>query len=106
MVDRCSLFPDPRDCPTYNTHACQSVVHLVPGLAEHFVNLDDDCMIIKTVRPSDFFTSNGEPLIFASGTERLVPVHQRIHAGPNLPPKKMPVRLNWCCRHLPIPMLK
>ena len=50
--------------PTFNSHAIESALHHIDGLAEHFVYLNDDVFIGRPVRPEVFFTPNGLPLVF------------------------------------------
>lgn len=44
--------------PTYNSNVIDSFLHRIPDLVERFVVLDDDCFILKQVRPSIFFDPN------------------------------------------------
>jgi len=113
MVDRCKLFPRSSDCPTHNTAACQSVLHLVPGLLEKFVYMDDDFFLLGPVTPWDFFTENGTPLLTIDVKEEwLQPVYAVNHdgapilAGPDMPPAKVPTSIYpRMFIHAPTPML-
>lgn len=58
IVDRCQLFPNPENCPTSNPFAVYSVMHLIPGLSEYYVVLDDDYFFIRPVEPEYFFDSD------------------------------------------------
>lgn len=104
MVDRCQLFTNPADCPTRNTFACQSVMHKIPNLTEHFVSMQDDWLIVNPVQPSDFFTSEGKPLVVIRDAEQEVALYSNVVPGPNMPPSSHPNRMEhlW---HLPLPML-
>jgi len=106
MVDRCTLFPVRSDCPTKNTAACQAVSHLIPGLSEHFVAMQDDYFFVGPVTPSSFFDADGAPFIFALGTGVLTPVYgpREELSGPDVPPEKVPLRTSPFV-HSPIPML-
>lgn len=49
--------------PTFNSHAIESAVWRIPGLTEHFVYLNDDVLIRRSVGPNDFFTPTGNPRV-------------------------------------------
>ena len=42
VVDRCTLFTNPSDCPTKNSHAAMTVAHRIPNLSNMFLLMDDD----------------------------------------------------------------
>lgn len=46
--------------PTYNSVVIERYIHLIPGLAEHFVYFNDDFYIINQISPERFFL-NGLP---------------------------------------------
>lgn len=52
--------------PTFNSHAIESVLHLIDGLAEHFVYFNDDMFIGRPVTPELFFTPSGLTRVFLS----------------------------------------
>ncbi len=50
----------PKDVlPTFNSFAIESCMHRIPGLAEHFIYLNDDFFFGKPVLPDDFFLPDG-----------------------------------------------
>merc|ERR1712194_488998 len=113
MVDRCALFPRRHDdCPTFNSFACASVAHLVPGLEETFVFMEDDFFLVSPMQPSMFFSREGSPLIdFHLDEHSFQKVYERTRQGPDVPPEHVPRRLSesWpyvlhAC-HSPMPML-
>ena len=53
--------------PTFNSHAIESALHHIDGLAEHFIYFNDDMAIGRPVRPELFFTPNGLARVFQSG---------------------------------------
>ncbi|TVR21819.1 MAG: sugar phosphotransferase [Ilumatobacter sp.] len=53
--------------PTFNSHAIESRLHHVPGLAEQFLYFNDDMFLGRPVRPEQFFTPNGLARFFESG---------------------------------------
>jgi len=108
MIDRCTLFENHDDCPTFNTHACQAVAHKVPNLEEHFVLFEDDMFLTRSTAPTDFFTVDGKPIIYMESGWPIVQVYGESHEwlpGPNLPPSMVPQRLRklW---HNPVPLLR
>jgi len=105
MIDRCKLFDRPEDCPTNNTAACESIAHRVPDLSEHYVMIQDDYLVVQPVQPSDFFTSDGRPLILAEGAEKEHQMYLSTPQGPDMPPASRPTRMRNV-RHLPVPMLR
>ena len=52
-------FSDPAALPTFNSHAVESQLHHIDGLAEHFLYCNDDMFFGRPVRPSMFFTPAG-----------------------------------------------
>jgi hypothetical protein len=53
------IFPDPSVLPTFNSHAIEACLHRIPGLAEHFVYLNDDVFIGREISEDAFFTNAG-----------------------------------------------
>lgn len=52
--------------PTFNSHAIESALHHIDGLAEHFVYFNDDMFVGRPVTPELFFTSAGLMNVFLS----------------------------------------
>ncbi len=50
---------DKKNLPTFNSHAIEACLHLIPNLSEHFLYSNDDIFLPKPVKPLDFFHSNG-----------------------------------------------
>jgi len=63
VVDHSEIFPA-EWLPTFNSHSIESRLHHIPGLAEHFLYLNDDFFLGEPVTPADFFTPNGLPVFF------------------------------------------
>ncbi|PJN24577.1 hypothetical protein CG736_18160 [Kitasatospora sp. CB02891] len=57
--------------PVFNSHAIETGLHRIPGLAEHFLYFNDDMFLGGPVRPEDFFLGNGQPKVFRD--TRIVP---------------------------------
>lgn len=58
LVDHRDLLPAAA-LPTFNSHAIETALHRVPGLAEHFLYLNDDFLLARPVRPETFFSPAG-----------------------------------------------
>jgi Stealth protein CR2, conserved region 2/Stealth protein CR3, conserved region 3/Stealth protein CR4, conserved region 4 len=52
-------FSDPDALPTFNSHAVETQLHHIDGLAEHFLYCNDDMFFGRPVAPSMFFTPAG-----------------------------------------------
>jgi hypothetical protein len=52
-------FSDPAALPTFNSHAVESQLHHIDGLAEHFLYCNDDMFFARPVAASVFFTPAG-----------------------------------------------
>lgn len=59
LVDHREIFSDTRTLPVFNSHAIESQLHHIPGLAEHYIYLNDDCFFLRPTDPELFFTANG-----------------------------------------------
>jgi glycosyltransferase involved in cell wall biosynthesis len=65
VVDHTEILP-PDALPTFNSHAIESALHRVPGLAEHFVYLNDDFFLGRPLGPETFFTPAGLAAVWLS----------------------------------------
>lgn len=60
--------------PTFSSHVIESFLHRIPGLADHFIYINDDVFIASPLPKSFFFDANGgsqallEPYGMISGT--------------------------------------
>jgi glycosyltransferase involved in cell wall biosynthesis len=68
VVDHREIFADPSVLPTYNSHAIESQLHHIDGLAEHFLYFNDDVFIGRVLQPGMFFHGNGVAKYFMSPT--------------------------------------
>jgi hypothetical protein len=59
VIDHADIFAPYCKRPTFNSHVIESQLHRIPGLAEHYVYLNDDFIILKTIMKFDFFLRNG-----------------------------------------------
>lgn len=63
IVDHKDFIPS-EYLPTFNSHVIESFLHRLPGLAEHYVYLNDDVFLARPTVKSDFFSANGIPYCF------------------------------------------
>ncbi|MFI6316413.1 stealth conserved region 3 domain-containing protein [Nonomuraea sp. NPDC050556] len=68
VVDHRDIFDDPGALPTFNSHAIETRLHHIDGLAEHFLYLNDDFFLGRPLTPGHFFHPNGLTKIFPSST--------------------------------------
>ncbi|WP_454084124.1 stealth family protein [Georgenia sp. Marseille-Q6866] len=66
VVDHRDIFTDPGVLPVFNSHAIESQLHHIPGLAEQYLYLNDDVFFGRPVSPSLFFHGNGLAKFFTS----------------------------------------
>lgn len=66
VVPHTAIFTDPTALPTFNSHAIESQLHHIPGLAEHYLYLNDDFFFGGPVTPESFFHGNGLPKFMLS----------------------------------------
>lgn len=63
VVDHREILPASA-LPTFNSHAIEAALHRVPGLAEHFVYLNDDVLLGRPLTPQHFFSPAGSAAVF------------------------------------------
>lgn len=56
-IDQNRLVPS-EDQPTFNSNVIEQVLHLIPGLTEHYIHINDDYLIVRPVHPRVFFTED------------------------------------------------
>lgn len=66
LVNHRDIFADPSALPVFNSHAIESQLHRVPGLAERYLYLNDDVFFGRPVTKDLFFHSNGLAKFFLS----------------------------------------
>ena len=62
IVDHKEILP-PSSLPTFNSCVIEHALHLIPGLAEHFIYSNDDTFINRPVTPAHFFMPDGTPIV-------------------------------------------
>ena len=56
LIDHTTVFAGHEEClPSFNSMAISSLLWKIPGLAERFIYLNDDFVLIRPVSPQDFF---------------------------------------------------
>jgi len=68
LVQHREIFRDPAVLPVFNSHAIESQLHHIDGLAEHYLYLNDDMFFGRPVEPELFFHGNGIAKFFVSKT--------------------------------------
>ncbi|GEP37738.1 exopolysaccharide phosphotransferase [Nocardioides psychrotolerans] len=58
LVDHRDLLPAD-GLPTFNSHAIETSLHRIEGLAEHFLYFNDDFFLARPVHPETFFSPAG-----------------------------------------------
>jgi stealth protein CR2/Stealth-like protein len=66
VVSHKEIFADPSVLPVFNSHAIESQLHHIDGLAEHFLYFNDDMFIGRPLAPQAFFHANGVSRYFLS----------------------------------------
>lgn len=61
VVDHQSFIPA-EYLPTFNSNVIELNAWKIKGLSEHFILFNDDTLLIKPTRPTDFFTAEGQPM--------------------------------------------
>ncbi|RLP85335.1 glycosyltransferase [Micromonospora sp. BL4] len=68
VVDHRELFGGRGTLPTFNSHAIESQLHHIDGLAEHFIYFNDDFFLGRPILPTLFFDPTGLSKFFISPT--------------------------------------
>lgn len=66
VVRHREIFGDTGQLPTFNSHAIESRLHRIDGLAEHFIYVNDDMFFGRPLLPTMFFHANGIAKFFPS----------------------------------------
>ena len=83
VVDHREILP-PEALPTFNSHAIETALGAIPGLAEHFVYFNDDMMLARPLSPERFFDAAGRAAVFLS--DHLIGAAEAPEAGKAEPP--------------------
>ncbi len=77
LVPHDQIFRDPENLPTFNSVAIEGQLHRIPDLSERFLYLNDDVLMLRQTRSSDFFGSDGGHVVF----EDAVSLPRLLHLG-------------------------
>lgn len=66
VVRHREIFAGTGRLPTFNSHAIESRLHRIDGLAEHFIYVNDDMFFGRPLLPTAFFHANGIAKFFPS----------------------------------------
>ncbi|MDX5318638.1 MAG: Stealth CR1 domain-containing protein, partial [Actinomycetes bacterium] len=69
IVDHREIFRERAALPTFNSHAIETQLHHINGLAEHWVYFNDDVLLGRSILPSLFFDQHGRPRVFLAPDE-------------------------------------
>ncbi|MFF4444471.1 stealth family protein [Streptomyces sp. NPDC001502] len=64
VVDHRELSMEPAAPAVFNSHAIESRLHHIPGLAEHFLYFNDDIFLGRPQRPQNYFLPSGLAKVF------------------------------------------
>lgn len=62
IIDHTEILP-PESLPCFNSSLIEHFLYKIPGLTERFLFSNDDMYLNKPVRPEDFFTPEGLPIV-------------------------------------------
>ena len=63
VVDQYDILPK-EAAPAFNSAVFEQRLHLVPGLSDVFIHMNDDYLVGRLTHPSDFFTDDGGPRLY------------------------------------------
>ncbi|RZI85086.1 MAG: hypothetical protein EOP38_06285 [Rubrivivax sp.] len=66
VVDHRDVFENPSHLPSFSSRAIEANIHRIPGLAEHFIYLNDDMFFGRRVKPKHFFQHDGRAQVFVT----------------------------------------
>jgi hypothetical protein len=114
LVRHDEIFSDSTAFPTFNSHAIESQLHHIPGLAERYLYFNDDFFLGRYTQPTDYFTDDGKPRVFL--TDDPIPYgpatpHDQpvVAAAKNNTALLLPLtgtRVNYKLKHAPYAMLR
>lgn len=114
VVDHRDIFSDPSVLPVFNSHAIESQLHHILGLADHYLYLNDDCFFLRPTDPELFFTANGltrhfpsaVPVDIGSWTPRDLPIISAAKRGRDYVLEKYGHTITHRFKHTPHPQLR
>ncbi|MEV4739832.1 stealth conserved region 3 domain-containing protein [Streptomyces sp. NPDC049555] len=68
VVSHREVFGDTGRLPSFNSHAIESRIHRIEGIAEHILYFNDDVFLGRPMQPESFFHGSGAAKCFMSPT--------------------------------------
>ncbi|MEU7167078.1 stealth conserved region 3 domain-containing protein [Streptomyces morookaense] len=68
VVSHREVFGDTGRLPSFNSHAIESRIHRIEGIAEHILYFNDDVFLGRPMKPESFFHGSGKAKCFISPT--------------------------------------
>lgn len=62
IIDHSEILPE-KSIPCFNSTLIEHFIWKIPGLSEHYIFSNDDMMLNRPMSPSDFFDSEGYPVM-------------------------------------------
>jgi len=81
IVRAADHFTDLSALPVYNSHAVETQLHHIPGLAEHFLYSNDDMFFGRSLSPAMFFSPGGVTKFVEAGTRIGLGANNRERSG-------------------------
>lgn len=114
VVDHREIFSEPSVLPVFNSHAIESQLHHIPGLADHYLYLNDDCFFLRPTNPELFFTANGltkhfpstVPIDIGGWSPRDLPIISAAKRGRDYVLEKYGSTITHRFKHTPHPQLR
>lgn len=66
IVDHKEIFSDQSSLPTFNSHAIETQLHNIPGLAENYLYMNDDVFFGRLTDRATYFDQSGHTKFFES----------------------------------------
>lgn len=80
IVDHTDIIPK-EYLPTGVSFTIEWFLHLIPGIDDYFITLNDDFMFLKSCEPSSFFNTSGLPIMPLNNN--VINIYEDINAKPN-----------------------
>lgn len=113
VVPHSEIFPDAGMLPTFNSHAIEACLHLIPGLSENFIYFNDDVFLGREVTVEDFFTKAGliksrfSPTSFTASVEpdeTAIPTDWASYNAIRLIDRDFGLHFDRKMKHVPMPL--
>jgi Stealth protein CR2, conserved region 2/Stealth protein CR3, conserved region 3/Stealth protein CR4, conserved region 4/Stealth protein CR1, conserved region 1 len=115
LVSHEEIFPNPDVLPTFNSHAIETCLHRIPGLAENFLYFNDDVFLGREVDESTFYTARGQAKVRLSPTQYIysgepntaaIPTDWAAYNSLQLIERDFAMSFDRRVKHVPMPLQK